>query len=93
MTSCKLSLLHGTEIVTYAKTVPSWFLLKLKLNGPTYVKQSISKINDYEQLPITLKMEDQRSSDFCIVFTMSLCALELKQALISLLIQIIQPLN
>ena len=34
---------------------------------------------------ITLKIADQRSSDFRVVFTMSLCALELKWTLISLL--------
>ena len=39
-----------------------------------------------------LKMEDQRRSDFYVVFTMSLCALGLKQLLISLLFQIITAL-
>ena len=36
---------------------------------------------------ITLKMADQGRSDFCVVFTMSLCALELRS--VSLLFQII----
>ena len=39
---------------------------------------------------IMLKMADQGRSDFCVVFTMSLCALELKRTLISLLFQIIR---
>ena len=39
---------------------------------------------------ITLKMADQGRSDFCVVFTMNLCALELKQLFISLLFQIIR---
>ena len=39
---------------------------------------------------ITLKMADQRRSGFCVVFTISLCALELKQTLISLPIEVIR---
>ena len=34
---------------------------------------------------ITLKMADQRRSEFCVVVTMSLWTLELKQTLIGLL--------
>ena len=42
---------------------------------------------------ITLKMADQGKSDFCVVFTLSLWAVELKQALISLLFQITRICN
>ena len=31
MTKCTCWLLHATEIVSYAETVPSWFLLSLKV--------------------------------------------------------------
>ena len=41
---------------------------------------------------ITLKMADQRRSDFYVVITLSLCALGLKQLLISLLFQTIPAL-
>ena len=34
---------------------------------------------------ITLKMANQERYDFCVIFTMSLCALESKQTSISLL--------
>ena len=40
---------------------------------------------------ITLQMADQGRSDVYAVFTRSLSALELKQLLISLLFQIMQP--
>ena len=43
------------------------------------------RIDDYA------KMVDQGKSDFYVVFTMSLCALGLKQLLISLLLYIIRP--
>ena len=39
---------------------------------------------------ITVKMADQLRSDFHVVFTMNLCALGLKQLLISLLFQIVR---
>ena len=42
---------------------------------------------------ITLKIADQGMSDFCVVFTMNLCALELKQKLISLPFEVIRLLN
>ena len=41
---------------------------------------------------ITLKMVDQGRSDFCVVFTMSHCALELKRMLISLPFEVIRLL-
>ena len=43
----------------------------------------LSKVDDYAE------DGDQGRSDFCVVFTISLCALELKQTLISLVFQII----
>ena len=36
---------------------------------------------------------DQGRSDFCVLFTMNLCTLELKQTLIGLLFQVIRFLN
>ena len=48
---------------------------------------------DWQQQTITLKMVDQRMYDICVVFTMSLCPLELKQTLISLVFQVIRFLN
>ena len=42
------------------------------------------------QETITLKMADQGRSDVCVVFTMTLCALELKRTVISLLFQVIR---
>ena len=39
---------------------------------------------------ITLKMANQGRSDVCVVFAMTLCALELKQTVISLLFQAIR---
>ena len=43
-------------------------------------------LEDHQQM-ITLKMADHGRSDFYVVFMMSLCALGLKQLLISLLFQ------
>ena len=42
---------------------------------------------DDSEKTITQKMADQERSDFCVVFTMSLCRLESKQTLIRLLFQ------
>ena len=47
-----------------------------------YVFMNAASIDDYA------KMADQGRSDVCVVFTMSLCALELKQTVISLLFQV-----
>ena len=52
---------------------------------------AVKVIKDQIQYMITLKMADQGRSDFCVVFAMSRCALELKQTVISLLFQIILP--
>ena len=53
---------------------------------------NISKNNapNCSQQTIMQMMADQGMSDFYVVFTMSLCALGLKQLLISLLLEIIQ---
>ena len=47
-------------------------------------------LKNLEKWTITLKMADQGKSDFSVVFTMSLCALQLKQASTSFLFQIIR---
>ena len=46
-----------------------------------------------KQWTIKLKMADRERSDFCLDFTMSHCALELKQTLISLPFEVIRLLN
>ena len=58
---------------------------------------SINNLAENAQIPvhsseiqyiITLKMADKERSDLCIVSTMTLCAPEFKQTLISLLFQV-----
>ena len=74
-------------------------LKSAKAHGKNYIKvkphlvrhllhNCLLKLRETQQM-ITLKMAEQRRFDFCIVFTMSFCALELKQFLITLPFQII----
>ena len=53
--------------------------------------KAVYHYNFNEQLKwtITLNMAEQRRSVFCVVFTMSLCALESKQRSISSLFEVI----
>ena len=64
-----------------------WDLTGLQNQGAREIRGSQSPIDDYA------KDGDQGRSEFCVVFTMSLCAFELKQTLISLLFQAIRLWN
>ena len=62
-------------------------LTNQKTAGITWYQTSDAPV--FLQQTIRLKMADQGRSDVCVVFTVSLCALELKQTVINLLFQVI----
>ena len=53
MTSCTRLLLYGVDIVTYARTIPNWFLIEAT-SGPTYMKRSVCKQYFYGSFLLTL---------------------------------------
>ena len=74
------------------KSIPPKANMSYKIPIPQRRSSKLKSKSSYKKFrkwTITLKMADQGRPDFYVVFTMSLCALGLKQLLISLLFQII----
>ena len=59
---------------------------KFAISNHTALRLDVQALRSYLRLicEYELKMADQGRSGFCVVFTMNLCALKLKQTLISL---------
>ena len=56
---------YGMVILTNAETIPSWYLSKLKMVGPTYLKQS-AVLPKFDELQIAyqeFQYETEAKSD------------------------------
>ena len=91
---------HGKNYMKVRPPLVSHHLRNRLLLHANYYSQSKCPLYDCEdaaeqhfkveknQQMITLKMADRGRSNLCVVFTMSLCALEFKQTLINLLFHV-----
>ena len=86
------SKIQSKRVCNQAKTlVSSWTSIIHKWLSCSHRLRYASTISIGKQQTITLKMADQGRSDFFIALTMSFCALESKQTLISSLFLVIPP--